>query len=396
MSHGSALGWYEARAIAHELGATIATEHVTVEIADAAGRTLARPLLALAPLPGLAVSAMDGWAVSGAGPWRLGAPIVAGDAPSAEPLAFGAARAIATGAPVPPGTRGVLRSEHGDADGGTLRRTGGARDDEPAEGEHVRPAGEEALRGDPLLAAGSILTPPRLGLAAAAGHDAVTVAAVPRADVVLLGSELVRRGVPAPGEVRDALGPQLAPLLRGLGAAATGIRHIADDAGATLAALADAGAPLLVTTGGSAHGPADHVRAALARLGAEIVVDGVLARPGHPLMIARRPDGRLLLCLPGNPLAAVLGLVGIGAAAIDGMLGRPLRELGTATAAVDIPAARGETRLIPCRLGSAGVEPTGHSGSGMLRGLAGADAVLLVPSEGLRAGRTAPLLPLPW
>ncbi len=40
---------------------------------------------------------------------------------------------------------------------------------------HIRARGEEARSGDVLLAAGAVVTPPVLGLAAAAGNDDLLV-----------------------------------------------------------------------------------------------------------------------------------------------------------------------------------------------------------------------------
>ncbi|RXZ43412.1 hypothetical protein, partial [Agromyces binzhouensis] len=40
--------------------------------------------------------------------------------------------------------------------------------------------------------------------------------------------------------------------------------------------------------------------------------------------------------------------------------------------------------------------PVSHVGSGMLRGLAVADVVLVVPPGGVAAGASVEALPLPW
>ena len=97
-----------ARVIAFEAGHAVSrVEHVS--LTDAAGRTLAAPVIATAPLPGFDSAAMDGWAVNGNGPWVLGSPISAGDDVPTVPLAIGAARPISTEAPVPPHAARVLR-----------------------------------------------------------------------------------------------------------------------------------------------------------------------------------------------------------------------------------------------------------------------------------------------
>src|SRR4051794_11107046 len=68
-------------------------------------------------------------------------------------------------------------------------------------------------------------------------------------------------------------------------------------------------ADVVVTVGGTGRSGADRLREALAACGAETVFEGVAMRPGHPALLVRLDDGRPLLALPGNPLAAVVVLL---------------------------------------------------------------------------------------
>ena len=395
--------WSEARATVHRLGTELPRATVTVPITEATGRTLATDLLSLTALPSFASSAMDGWAVNGDEPWLLGEPILAGDPPAAHPLAPGTARAIATGGCVPAGTHGILRSEHGEvrraetADAGsTLTRSAQAGADEPSAGEHVRARGEECGLGERMLEAGCLLTAPRVALAAVTGHDTLAVTALPTVELLLLGTEVIESGVPGPGQVRDAYSPEFPALLGGLGVQLTGLRRLPDDLDETIDAVRSSTADLVISTGGSARGPADHVRAALTELGATVLIDGVRMRPGHPVMVARLVDGRLMLCLPGKPLAAMLVLASLGVPLIDGMLGRPMAPLGRVGLAHDMANLSGSTRLVAFRRTADGAVPTARQGSGMLRGLAEADGVAIVPAGGACAPDTIATLPLPW
>jgi molybdopterin molybdotransferase len=395
--------WLDARAAVHGLGTEMPRGIDVVPLGAAAGRTLADDLHSLTALPSFASSAMDGWAVNGDAPWLLGEPILAGDPPATAALAPGTARPIATGGCVPAGTHGILRSEHGEirsadaADGGiTLIRSARAGADEPAAGEHVRARGEECGLDELMLEAGCRLTAPRVALAAVTGHDTLTVSAPPTVELLLLGTEVIEVGVPGPGQVRDAYSPEFPALLSGLGVRLTGLRRLQDDLGQTVDALRSSTAELVISTGGSARGPADHVRAALDELGATVLIDGVRMRPGHPVMVARLIDGRLMLCLPGNPLAAMLVLASLGVPLIDGMLGRPLAPLGTVVLAHDVANLSGSTRLVAYRNTVDGAVPTARQGSGMLRGLAEADGVAVVPPGGVSAPDAIATIPLPW
>ena len=131
----------------------------------------------------------------------------------------------------------------------------------------------------------------------------------PTHQLTRLGDELLDHGPPRAGRVRDALGPMLPSWLRGLGADVTSVRRLADDAQVLHAAVTASTADLVVTTGGTAGGPVDHVHPVLAKSGARLLVDGVAVRPGHPMLLAELPAGGLLAGLPGNPLAAVSGVL---------------------------------------------------------------------------------------
>ncbi|MFP8959478.1 molybdopterin molybdotransferase MoeA [Streptomyces nanhaiensis] len=422
--------WPAARAAAARAGAGRRSEPAAVPLEEALGHRLAAPLTALTDLPAFDTSAMDGWAVSGPGPWEPLDPedgtrdagdtapgtadgtdgtapgtrhgILAGDDRPA-PLPDGRAVRIATGARIPPGTTAVLRSEYGEVRDRRLRANAA-----PQHGADIRPRGQECRAGDHLLPGGTPVTPAVLGLAAAAGWDELPVVRRPRAEVLVLGDELLASGLPSGGRVRDALGPMVGPWLTALGAEVTATRRLGDDAGALYAALGETTADLVVTTGGTASGPVDHVHPALRGLGAELLVDGVRVRPGHPMLLARLPSGAHLVGLPGNPLAAVSGLLTLAepllrAATAAEPSARPPAgspagrdTLPTAALLGEVQGHPRDTRLVPVVQDGGGVRPLRFSGPAMLRGIAAATALAVVPPGGAATGAGVHLLRLPW
>ena len=110
-------------------------------------------------------------------------------------------------------------------------------------------------------------------------------------------------------------------------------------------------------------------------------------RPGSPQTLARLPGGRLLVGLPGNPLAALAGARHLPAPALAGLAGLPLPEPGCARL-TDPVAARG-TRLVPVRLVGGLARPTGSGGAAMLRGAAVADAFAVVERDTAAGERVA-------
>ncbi|WP_428838254.1 molybdopterin-binding protein [Streptomyces javensis] len=422
--HRSPTSWPDARAIAARAAVKEAahTAPVMRPLSDALGQVLAAPLAALTDLPPFDTSAMDGWALSGPGPWRLptGAKgqdhpgILAGHGEMA-PLPDGHAVRIATGARVPPGATAVLRSEYGtDAGDGWLHAS-------PAHpvvlGQDIRTRGQECRSGDQLLPAGTLVTPAVLGLAAAAGYDELPTVRRPRVEVLVLGDELLTEGLPHDGRIRDALGPMVGPWLRALGAEVMGTRRLADEADVVHAAVAESTADVVVTTGGTAAGPLDHVHPTLRRLGAELLVDGVAVRPGHPMLLARlaretptnqgdpenteppeRParPARHLVGLPGNPLAAVSGLLTLAEPLLRTMTGRPAPDPGPAPLAEAVQGHPRDTRLVPVAFRQDAAVPLRFNGPAMLRGIAAADGLAVIPPGGAKRGAEVDVLDLPW
>jgi len=392
--------WAEARLRASALGAGCATRTVAVALVAAHGRVLREPVHARLALPPHAASAMDGWAVAGEPPWLVGAPIDAGHAPPREALAPGTARPICTGAPLPPGTHGVLRRENGEErtrEGRhELHRAPHARRDEPRAAEHMRPSGEEAMAGELLIAAGTLLTPPRVALSAAAGHDVLAVATPPSVDLLVLGDELVPAGLPTPGSIRDVVTPSFPAMLTAIGAAAPRLSRCGDDRAATEAALAASDADLLIITGGSSRGRTDHARAAARALGVSWHVDQVAMRPGHPVAFGTRANGGAILLLPGNPLAAYATFLSFGEPILTGMLQNTPNRTRTVRLAESVSGHHGDTRLVAVSIHDDGARALDLQGSGMLRGLAAADGLAVVQPGMGATGDAVPLLSLPW
>ena len=385
--------WPEARVIAGRAARTGSRRApVSVTLDSALGLVLAAPLVALSDLPSFDTSAMDGWAVAGPGPWAVRENgVLAGHAES-EPLSDGEAVRIATGARVPADATAVIRSEHGRTDDkGRLHE---ARD--VGHGQDIRPRGQECRSGDHLLPGGTLVTPAVLGLAAAAGYDTLTVVPRPRVEVLILGDELLTEGLPRDGFIRDALGPMLPSWLRALGAEVTAVRRLGDDAKALHKAITGSAADLIVTTGGTASGPVDHVHPTLHRIGAELLVDGVKVRPGHPMLLARIKDDQHLVGLPGNPLAAISGLLTLAEPLLRTLSAHPAPEPYALPLQDAVHGHPYDTRLIPAVLRGDSAVPLHYNGPAMLRGIAAADAIAVVPPDGARQGQQVELIDLPW
>jgi molybdopterin molybdotransferase len=392
--------WDEARSRVYAAGLGAAPDPVELSLAVTDGHTLARPLTTLTSLPAFPTSSVDGWAVRGAGPWRPVGQVLAGGTPS--PLTEdGTTVEIATGAMLPDGVDAVLRVEE------SVRTADGRVSGVPRAQPEWRSPGEEAAAGEALLPAGTPVDPGLIGLAASCGYDTLRVRRMPRAALLVFGDELLTSGPPGAGRVRDALGPAVPSWLRRYGCRIGPeqvVAPVADTLPAHVAALrrALAEVDLVCTTGGTMHGPVDHLHPALRELEAEYVVNTVAVRPGFPMLLARvaGADGRprFVAGLPGNPQSAIVALVSLVAPLLAGLHGRPQPALPQVTLAEPVPGRGDYTHLALVRVDSAEgtARPLRHVGSAMLRGLAQADGFAVIrPGTNGEVGSRVPLVPLP-
>lgn len=376
---------------------------------DAIGAVLDEPLVAADPMPRERVSAMDGYALAGPGPWQLtGAARRPGDDAPAQ-LRPGTAAVVATGALAPGGADRVLRHELVEVttDAGatpvvTARPEAGDTDD-------LRPVGEDWSAGHELAPAGTTLDAALASAALSAGIDGATVRGPVRAVVVTTGDEVLpatTRAPLPPGRIRDTVGPLLPAVLARAGFASP---EADADPGATVAHCPDTreafddllgggartgGADVLVLVGATGRGVADHLRFALERAGAQVVLDGVWVRPGGSQLVALLPGGRVLFGLPGNPLAAVCAAATTGRAVVDALTGRRRSPALTRIEGLAGSAPAARSRLLPARPDSAGGWTVAERArTAHLADLAGAPVLALVPEA---AGPDSPVELVDW
>ncbi|MFI5908608.1 molybdopterin-binding protein [Dactylosporangium sp. NPDC051541] len=378
------LAWADAHAAGRAAAQPLAARLVAVE--RAAGLVLAAPVVAATGSPAVDIAAMDGYAVAGPGPWRLIGRRLAGEVPAVAGLAAGQAMEIATGATVPGGVDAVLPYEDSTLDAEVVAGT-------PARA-HIRRAGENGQAGDLILAAGRVVT--RVAVAAALQFGVDTVAVVPRPRVALLvtGDEVVLEGRPSAGQVRDVFTPLVGAVVERAGGTLAAARHVADDADALRDAIVAADTDVVVVSGSSSAGAADHLRDTLERLGAGWFVDGVACRPGHPQGLAGLPDGRRVVSLPGNPFAGLVAALTLLEPLVAATAGRA--EPAPVTAAVTGQARPrpGCTHIVPVALHDGRGRILHNARAGGLRAVAAADA-LAVLGDTWTSGDPARLLDLP-
>ncbi len=275
-----------------------------IALHKAHGRVLADAVTARRDQPPFDASAMDGYAVStlsaaGNTLTTIGES-QAGRAFEGE-VAAGQAVCIYTGAPVPAGATCVVLKED------TVRTGDTVTVQTSSSGKpHIRLQGGDFRNGDVLLQPGTRLDAWRLSLAAVAGAAKVCVARKPRVAIVCTGDELVEVGnTPRRDQIFESNSFALKALVRDWGGK-TMIVRIGDDRKGLTQALQGVDADLIVTVGGASVGDYDLVKPVLSAMGIRWAFGKVTIKPGRPTAFGQLPDGRYVLCLPGNPAAALI------------------------------------------------------------------------------------------
>lgn len=357
-----------------------------VPLTDALGRIAAETIVAPFNVPGFARSAMDGFALRAADlpvgderTFHLIGTRFAGDVAPIR-VEAGECLRITTGAPMPLGADTVVIKENVHVDDDRVHVRAG--EDAHA---NVRFAGEDYHTGDIGIEAGAVLTPARLGMLASFGYGDVAVARRARAVLLTTGDELVLSGRPLGyGQIYDSNHASLGSLLREAGVDLLRHEQVRDDPAALGAALlrASKDADLVLTSGGVSAGEADFLPRLVGESG-KIYFWRVRLRPGMPVLFGEI-GGALLFALPGNPVSGIATFLALVRPGLDALGGRAPRRRFFARLTVPIrkmhKRAEFQRAMLESREdGSLGATPFAKQGSGMLRGVAEADALIIIP-----------------
>jgi len=370
-----------------------------VSLRNAIGRVLYKDIQSQIDLPIFPNSAMDGFAVR-AEDIKLASiekPIqldVIVDIPAGEfvevEIAVGQAARIMTGAPLPPGANTVVPVENTDFN----FRTSGLQAPDTvkiftpeAQGANVRPTGEDVLRGEKVLFSGLTLRSQDIGFLGMLGIGNIPVIRKPKVAILSCGDELLEvDNSLTPGKIFDANRHILMTLAEQLGTEVIDLGIVPDDLTAVHSSFESAvslGVDLILSSAGVSVGAFDFIKEVVEMEG-KLDFWRVNMRPGKPIAFGDY-SGVNFIGLPGNPVSAFVGFQVFVLPAIRKMLGldygnRPKHKVKL-TEPVYSDGRETYLRAVVSDDGNELVARlTGHQGSGNLRSLVQANALLILPS----------------
>lgn len=384
------LSWTQARLVSRAAGKPL--QFATARLDESHGSLLGEPLVTLADEPSTDVAQFDGYALCAGGPWTL---IDLSPEVALPPRYATKLRAFD---PVPPHTDAVLPISQGqlvEIQAGehqviAFDPLNGTPDEKtrPEFGSGIIRKAGIASAGRELVHADSLITPHVISLAAAAGYDHLRICRPPFVSTLIIGESLVDQGLPRGDRVRDALGISIPAFVGALGARGNPHVRAPETRDLLLEEIEDSHADLLITTGSTAPGGENLLRNVLRDLAAHWLIDGVTMTPGAQVLLARLPDGKLLLGLPGSPHSALTALMTVAPPLIAGLRGDTWIE-STQTAVLmgetPLPDYAEDTAIVPVRVSTSPAGRTAHvlgsDGPAGLSGLARATDFAIVSPE---------------
>jgi molybdopterin molybdotransferase len=372
---------------------------ITIPLTEAFNRILAEDMVANEDLPRFDRSAVDGFALRAEDTTGASQPkpllFRLTDAETLKDTTHKEAKQVWTGQPIPKGADAVVMLEN------TKKR------DEKIEiwtqaapQDNVSRKGEDIKKGETAAKAGTRLKPYHLGLLAALGYSEVQAIEKPKIAILATGNELAQVGTERTEKqiyetnriILTAMCCELDAEPLDLGISKDNVEEIAEKIQIALK-IADA----VITTGGTSVGGLDLVPEAVNKLGEPgIIVHGIAMRPAMPTALAML-EGKPVMILSGNPVAAITGFEVFARPLISKMLGLPKEETRCTVKAIltrKIATALGRKNFVRVRVTQKNeeffAEPVSARGSGSISTMTRANGFVVVPEnrEGLAEGES--------
>lgn len=347
------------------------------QILGAIGYVTAKPVIAPFSFPEFDRSTMDGYALAEitevGSRYSVCESVFAGGC-SNHQINSGECIQIMTGAPVPPGTKMVIRQEY-------VKRMEDEITTLNRDKANIAYSGEDFRTGDCLLEAGVQICSRKIGLFASLGVTEHEVFDLPEVAILSTGSEIVEPfDSKLKNQIYNSNGYMLASSLLEIGFGSTNLGIVSDTPSLLRAKISKAvkNYQVLLISGGASVGEKDYTISVLQDLGFSSLFNKVKMKPGKPCS-AWKKGKVLVFALPGNPVAATVSfhvLVKPFLCVVAGRKGGVSRF--TAKLLADVFQTKKEmTQYLPGKLLTNGyVDAIEYHGSGDLRALSKADCLI--------------------
>jgi len=366
----------------------------TIPLHKALNRVLAEDIIAKEDLPRFDKSAVDGYALksedtTGASQFKPAFFQLT----NSNTVNSKQAKQIWTGNPIPKGADAVVMLENTQMQNGKLEVWV-----QLALGGNVSKKGEDIKKGETAIKTGTRLKPYHLGLLAALGNSEVKVAEKPKIAILATGNELAEIGSKlAENQIFESNKIMLSAMCRELDAEPLDMGLVKDDMEEITEKIKNAllNADAVITTGGTSVGGLDLVPDAVNKMGNPgVIIHGVAMRPAMPTALAVL-EGKPVMILSGNPVAAIIGFEVFARPLICKMLGMPKEEHRPTVKAFmtrKVATALGRKNFVRVRVlqkdGEFNAEPVSARGSGAISTMTRANGFVIVPEnrEGIAEG----------
>ena len=269
-------------------------------IMDALGYVLAEDVVADHNSPEFPTAAMDGYAINyedmPLGRLKIESINPAGSALT-DAVLGGTCIKTFTGSLMPEGADTLIPIENVEVEGDEI-----IIKEEVPQGFSVREIGENYTKGQRLIAAGTKIDFPQIGVMAGLNLVSVLVYEKPTVAILSTGSELLDLGEVQTNDaqIRSSNNYTVEAIVKKYDGNAMQLGCIKDDKESIQKAMADAlyKSDIVVTTGGVSVGDFDFVKDVIVELGCEVLFKGVRVKPGQHIVVARKDD-KFIVGLPG-------------------------------------------------------------------------------------------------
>jgi molybdopterin molybdotransferase len=284
-------------------------------------RILAEELVAQDDLPMYDKSAVDGYAVKSfdlAGATQFKPSILR--LIQTENISSKQAKQIWTGSPIPTGSDTVVMLENTKVlESGEIEVWR-----QLAPGDNISKKGEDIKKGEIAVRVDTRLNPYHIALAAALGKSDLKVYKKPKIAILATGNELAEIGTkPIGKQIFDSNKVMLHAMCHEFGVETVDYGIAKDNIDEISQKIKKAlkSCDAVITSGGTSVGGLDLVPDAVNKLGKPgVVIHGVALRPAMPTALAVL-EGKPIIILSGNPIAAVIGFEVFGRPLICKLLG---------------------------------------------------------------------------